>query len=528
MPKTITFNHKRKLLIFLIIVTIIAALIRFHELSYRQYWMIDEERDAFIVKKILIDKHPTLIGGALPGGFYLAPGYFYISAIFYYLSDLNPIGLGRVAAIISVISIPILFIITRAMFNSKVAVLAALFYTFSYLTVIYNRTWWPLTFSPLVSIISYFSLFQIVRTKNLKWFIPLTLALIVGVQSDPSNFSILLTSIIVILFFKIPLKNFSVALAIFLFIVSHIPLLIFDLRHDFLNSKAILRFFSGQSGSGINFDPHILWDTLLLLPRNAVRFFWVFGDKDVAYQIHPSDVFINAKYSAIPGYMLFVAAAILLIFLISSFRVSKKNPAAFIISLHILISILGISLHNFFFGSWTYEWILQILFPAYAIGFSVIILNLVKRFKILSYPFVLIVIIYLVFSWKTIITSPNSYNLQDKLNAVRFAASKLNNEDFSLDSIGKNFSWGGYRYLFYAVGHEPVKSYTDPAFADWLYPKSSAQQPDKVVVIVNHENLNDQKFNNQYQQYLAKTYQKEKFGRIEVLIVDNSDKWIKW
>src|SRR3989344_2781477 len=228
------------------------------------------------------------------------------------------------------------------MFNSKVAVLAALFYTFSYLTVIYNRTWWPLTFSPLVSIISYFSLFQIVRTKNLKWFIPLTLALIVGVQSDPSNFSILITSIIVILFFKIPLKNFSAALAFLLFIFSHIPLLIFDLRHDFLNSKAILRFFSGQSGSCINFDPHVLWDTLFLVPQNAVRFFWVFGNKDAAYQIHPSDVFINAKYSAIPIYMLYVAAIVLLIFLFFSFRTPKKNPAAFIISLHMTISVFCI------------------------------------------------------------------------------------------------------------------------------------------------------------------------------------------
>ena len=66
MPKTITFSHKKKLLIFLVIITVIAALIRFHELPRRQYWMVDEERDAFIVKKILIDKHPTLIGGALP------------------------------------------------------------------------------------------------------------------------------------------------------------------------------------------------------------------------------------------------------------------------------------------------------------------------------------------------------------------------------------------------------------------------------------------------------------------------------
>lgn len=490
--------------------------------------MVDEERDAFIVKKILVDKHPTLIGGALPGGFYLAPGYFYISAFFYYLSDLNPIGMGKVAAAISVISIPIFFFVIKKMFSAKVAVLAALFYTFSYLTVIYNRTWWPLTFSPLVSIVSYFSVFQLVKTKNPRWFIPLTLALIVGVQSDPSNFSILLTSTIAILLFRLPFKNLWAAAAVFLFVFSHIPLLIFDLRHDFLNSKAVLKFFSGQTGSGLNLDPHVFWDTLLLVPLNFTRFFWVFGNKDAAYQIHPSEVFINAKYSAIPIYVLYVAAAVLLIFLFFSFRNPKKNFAAFIISLHIAISVLGVILHNLFFGRWTFEWILQILFPAYAIGFSIIILYLIHRFKILTLPFLLIFIIYLVFSLKTIMTSPNSYNLQDKLNAVRFAASKVDNEDFSLDSIGKNFSWGGYRYLFYIVGHEPVKSYTDPAFANWLYPKNSSEHPDKVVVIANHENLNDQNFNNQYRRYLAKTYQKEKFGKIEVLIVDNSEKWVSW
>src|SRR3989338_7220653 len=104
--------------------------------------------------------------------------------------------MGRVAAAISVISIPILFITIKQMFNAKVAVLAALFYTFSYLTVIYNRTWWPLTFSPIISLLSYLLIYKIVVTRKLKLVIPLGVVMVVAVQTDPSNFSTLLLIVI--------------------------------------------------------------------------------------------------------------------------------------------------------------------------------------------------------------------------------------------------------------------------------------------------------------------------------------------
>jgi|GEM_PF-1432210 len=521
-------TRRRSTFLIIFFITIIAAVLRFNQLTHRQYWMIDEERDAFIIKRILVEKHLTLVGGALPGGFYLAPGYFYISAFFYNFTGLNPVGIGKVAAALSVLSIPLLFIVVKRMASVPTAVIASFLYTFSYLTVIYNRTWWPLTFSPIVSVISYFSLFQIVKTKNLKWIFPLTASIIVGIQSDPSNFSMLLTSLIILLLYKIPLKNSKILLATTLLFLSHLPLLIFDIRHNFLNSRALLKFFSGHTGAGINFNPQVIWQTFLLLPSNFVRFFWVFGGKDVAFQINPAPIYTDAKYAAIPGFLLAVAAAALLYFCFTSFKDFKKNTATFIIGLHIVISVFGIIAQNFFFGNWNYEWILQILFPAYAIVSAVILVKVLNRFKALTYPAILVLLVFALLSSKVILESPNSFNLGDKLDAVKFAASQLAGQDFSLDSLGQNFAWGGYRYLFFVAGHEPLKSYMDPIYADWLYPKTTSVHPNKIVVMVNHEASYDQKTDLNYQKYLAKTLSRKNFGAIEVLIVENYDRWVNW
>src|SRR3989338_597740 len=231
-------KHLLVILLPIIALTLASAILRFYKLPQRQYWMVDEERDAFIVKKIIKYKRPTLIGGALPGGFYLAPGYFYISSFLYFFTGLNPLGLGYVAAFLGTISTPIVFYVTKKLFSDKEAYLAAVFFTFSYLTVIYNRTWWPLTFSPLISLVSYLLIFQIIRTKNLKLTIPLAATMVVAAQTDPSNFSTLVLIVVLWFVYKLPIRNKYVIISLLIFILSHIPLVIFDLRHDFLNTKA--------------------------------------------------------------------------------------------------------------------------------------------------------------------------------------------------------------------------------------------------------------------------------------------------
>lgn len=522
-----------RLVLILLVVT--AGILRFNQLPSRQYWMIDEERDAFIVKRILVDKHPTLIGGALPGGFYLAPGYFYISAFFYYFAGANPIVMGYIAAFFGVLTVPLIFYIAKRLFDQQIAILASFFYSFSYLTVIYNRTWWPLTFSPMVAIICYWSLFEIAKYKKLGWTLVLSAALIVGVQTDPSNFSLLVLSIVIWGIFKLPIRAKPVLLAIGLLIVSHLPLVIFDFRHDFLNLKAILKFFSGQTGAGINFDLPTLLGSLLLLPRSFLRFLWVFGEKDVAVQIAPSEIYIQAKYWAIPSVLLISAAAVLALFFARFAKERGKNLGIFIIGLHAAIAVFGIIAQNLFFGNWNFEWLMQVLFPVYAIIAALFVSYLLKS-NLLRLPVYLALALFAVFSAKTILESPNSFNLYDKMKAAEFIIGKTGKDEFSLDSIGQNFTLGGYRYLFYLKGKEPVRSYMDYVYADWLYPRKDLAQehPQTIAVIVNPEICikgncrRSPEFESKYQSYLLKTRTKAKFGHLEVLIVDNTDSWVKW
>ena len=68
----------------------------------------------------------------------------------------------------------------------------------------------------------------------------------------------------------------------------------------------------------------------------------------------------------------------------------------------------------------------------------------------------------------------------------------------------------------------------DPVFAGWLYEKHQLEtDPEVAVVMVNPDFYYDEEFNLRYQTYLSQTVDKDKFGQIEVLIIDNNDQRIK-
>lgn len=491
--------------------------------------MFDEERDAFVVKRILVDNHFTLIGGSIPGAFYLAPGYFYISAIFYFFSSGNPLEPAVAASTLGVISTLLIFFVTRQLFDKNTAVFSSLIYSVSYLVVIYNRTWWPLVFAPTVALVTYFSLYQIAR-GSLRWAIPLSFALIVGAQSDPSNFSLILLSAIFWFAFKLPLRNKYVLFAVFLFLFSHLPLVIFDLRHDFFNSKLILKMLTFGNSDG-SFYLQDAFKGLILFPQTFSRLIYVSDSPDMALQIVPFKYYLDLKIKSIPAYLLNLSIIILFWFFLTYLNsLTKKNNLGIkIIGTHLIIALIGIFLYNLFFPNYTYEWFLQVLFPAFTIILGLSIATIYK-IKYISRIVWLALAFYLFISINVILNAKNSFNFGHKSEAVKWAIAAVGKKPFSLDSPSSSFSYGGYRYLFYLYGHEPVKSYMDPVFVDWMYPKSSISNshPDTVIAIMNPDFFYDPIYHDRYNIYLSKTINSKKFGLIEVLIVDNSEKWVSW
>ncbi len=522
-------KNKREV-IFVILLIALSAYLRFHSLGNTLYWMFDEERDAFVVKRILVDHHFTLIGGAVPGAFYLAPGYFYISAIPYFFSHGNPMGPAVVAASLGTLSTLLLFLVTKKLFNRQTAVFASLIYTVSYLTISYNKTWWPLTFGMTISILTYYCLYQAIQKRQPKWAIPLSLISIVGAQSDPSNFSLIILTIIFWLIYKISIKNKYVFTGIFLFVASHIPLVIFDLRHDFFNTKLVLKLFTFKSG-GRAVTLEDIKNSLNAWPQIFSRFIFVSFKPDFSLQIVPQTYYLDEKMRQIPQLLYYFSLFIFGWLTFSFTRVikSKDNLGFKIVGTHLSICFLGITLYGIVYPGYSHDWFFQVLFPAFSIILGLFLSKLYK-FKSLKFVVLGLLAIYLFISLSAFTHSKNTYNFGDKANAAKWAIINLKGEPFSLDSIGKSFRYGGYRYLFYLYGHEPVKSYMDPVFIDWMYPASSISKshPDKVVVIASPDFYYDPQYALVLARYRQKALKSKQFGRIEVLIVDNKDKWVNW
>ena len=122
--------------------------------------------------------------------------------------------------------------------------------------------------------------------------------------------------------------------------------------------------------------------------------------------------------------------------------------------------------------------------------------------------------------------------------AIDWAISQVSQKSFSLDSVGTCFAWGGYRYLFWFNGVQPNKSYMDYLYGGWLYPSTwiSKDFADTIVVFYDEDfsspggGLNEKYYSqleklNTYKSHLIAT---KKFGRTQVLIIDNKSKWLKY
>ena len=322
------------LLFFLIFI----IYLRFNRVGELAYFMIDEARDAFLVQRMLVDHRPLLIGGAIPGGVNVGPFFFYLSAIPYALNWLNPLGPAYAAALIGVISIITIYLIGKRLFNRKIAVVASIFVAFSLLNIIYHRPWWPLTTSQLVVLIIYLSLIKI--KQSIHWFWVLIITLIIGAQTDPSTLSLIPLSVIWLWLNRQQFKiNRQLALrGVGLFLLGHITWFIFELRHNFLNLRAIASLLSGNQGAKLDLAGPV--NVLKMTAAMLYRLFIPTGPLDVTKQISPCQEFISARFVPI-----FWPLAILLLLIVSIYSVKhliarhSQLVTRKLISLHFLISL---------------------------------------------------------------------------------------------------------------------------------------------------------------------------------------------
>lgn len=256
-------NKKNIFKIFLTIIFIIFIFFRFYNLDKRIGFDWDQEKFSSEIKGIVIDHKLTLIGPRTNNdlGFYLGPYFNYLLSPFYYVTNGHPIAMYYFLIVFNILFFIVMFKTIKKVFDEVAALLFAFWWSINYLIISYDTTpWWPVLI-PLGVIISWFLLKNIYK-KNLSkhWFL---LGMCIGFFMN-MHFQFIFIGFFTFVFLILKMledkkiyfkKSFYY---IFGIAVMFLPLLLFDLRHNFLDSKLFLEFFFGKT-SQANADRNIWW-----------------------------------------------------------------------------------------------------------------------------------------------------------------------------------------------------------------------------------------------------------------------------
>ena len=488
---------KKTKLIFLLIL-VFGFFLRLFKLTELFHFTMDEALVAFRGLGLFKYNRPFLIGGGSPLQVHLPPYFYYLSAILLAIFKFNPLGWGIWGALIGILTIISLFYLVKKISNQKTALIASTFYTFSFTSVFFDRHYWPLSFNPLLTILTLFFLTKL-NKKSIKNYLLLFLTLAFAITADPSNIPLILAVLAYLIINSKKLKSkftyISASVAGFVFLT---PLLLFDLRHNWENIKGINRLF--QNISAHQFSTQKLINAILLIPRAFTRF-WHSPQTNLIELYSYCIPYSDARQKNLPVLLVILAAVILICFIKSS-----KKPIEISISQLILFYLFGITLFGVL-GFSIFDHYLTGLLPIFAFITAKILTKLPKTI------IAIIISAFLITNLFQISQANNLYGLRYKNDLINWANQELQGQDFALDSISKCHKENGLRYLFELTDNPPKQSFMDPNFF-WLYKNLPAEKiPDKILLVTDKPldtNL--------------PVISQQTFGAINAYILDNSHK----
>ena len=228
--------------LFLALIVCFGLFLSFYRVSELYGYGFDQERDYNTVKAIVVDHKFTLIGPRVvsSAGFFLGPFYYYLQVPFFILFRGDPLyGAYFTAAINFITYLLIYFVLSRLTSSRLTAFTAALLW----LTTA-NRTGWNVSFVPL-----FFLLFVYFHKR------PLLLTFIFFLSLNFHPQMIFLGPLWLYVLTKHKLSLGQIILLASAALLPFLPLVVFDLRHDFINTRAALAFLSASGSANPAVSP---------------------------------------------------------------------------------------------------------------------------------------------------------------------------------------------------------------------------------------------------------------------------------
>jgi len=446
-------NWKDKYLYYLLLLALgLGFLLRAYRLSETFDFNGDLGRDALVAKRIIVDQKLTLIGPRASGGdFYLGPFYYYFIIPPLVLFGFSPLGPVYLTILFALLTIILVYLVAGNFFSKKIAIVAAFLYAVSPPVVAYSRTSGNYTLLPFFSLLSVFFLWRWLLKKKLSDFGFLALFLGLSIQLHYSAMVLIFFSILVFLFYKInPLfyrKHFLLGIPIFGLLCS--PLLLFDLRHGWVNLRGLVNYLTGGSADEIR--------NIMGVPPWSFWSSFEFFTKTLYAVISP--LFVQ--------YLPFSLSLTAVLITILAIKKTLKKEQYFLLGL-----ILFALLFSSFYKGYLADYYFIFIFPLPIILFSSLAVDIFEKGLVRSALLVFLVSGLCLFNIKRVNFEKTERNL-DKITNIAGAIAKDSKQDgkFNLFLKRETPFWSTaseYRYLVEIFGKKALGP-TEYNQAEYLY-----------------------------------------------------------
>lgn len=300
-----------------IIIIIWGLILRLYDYTARFAYGHDADLVGWVIKDIIVDKHPRLIGQLTSSpGIFIGALYYYLQIPFYWLSNMDPIGVYWLTALTGILSIASMWFVAGP--------IASFIYASSWLIANTERDVFPTTPVFLWSI-WFFHTFTKLWKGEKKW---LYVAAILISLIWHFNLALVFGVPFLILAVLRHLKSYTfhdLILPILLCLVLNLPLIVFETRHGFGQTKALMGTLVGGGEKHWKFD-QVFQYTL----KNANR---VFVDTDLKINpwIFPALALIGILMSRWRWFILSWSFLVISFFSINSLPISEYYLNSFTI-----------------------------------------------------------------------------------------------------------------------------------------------------------------------------------------------------
>jgi hypothetical protein len=297
----------------LVLILVFGLWLRTFNLGNRYSFEWDQDDDAVKVMKI-IEGQPTLIGPRVagPDSFFVAPWHYYYLVPFYALGKGDPISGAFGAIAIGVVTILAYYQVGLKMWGRKEGLLAAWASAGAYSIVS-----WNVMYTPLLSIIIFYLGNKLLEGKKYYW-LAIALAIFAGTTHlVPATLLIMVLATYFLVKNKPPVKSI-----IFGFLIGSLwltPLVLFDLRHDFLIYNKIIQFFTAKGEWHAGFFNLLAWRAFyrgfsLMGGDGSSGFWYIFERAFLAVTVITGVILTKERSKKIWYSLWFIFPAVVLLF----------------------------------------------------------------------------------------------------------------------------------------------------------------------------------------------------------------------